>query len=132
VRFGDWHFCTAYAAVIMVAGVAGCGNRPSSETSASRPAAEVADVHFMGVSDRVKLYACCGNSADSGMTVMSKVTPATAAEYRRRKADGGIVAEETRGGFVYFAVISASRGSDVDDADVVVTERYRAPATDEP
>jgi hypothetical protein len=114
----------------------GCSRGPDGEPPAPGPASEPPP--FLGVAeDRARKFEDENPGIDSrlrGVTTMTAVEPADYATYLQLKKDGRIAKEETRGGFVYFAVnetrhapLAGGGAGAASGASFTLVNRYKAP-----
>ena len=125
--------------LILVGVVAGLGLGCSSSVPNNSPPSDTSPPPepFLGVAeDRTRRIEEDNPDIDSrlrGITIMTEVQPSDYATYVQLKKDGKVVKEETRDGFVFFAVNEMrhtplpAAGGGAGSAYITVTNRFKAP-----
>jgi hypothetical protein len=130
MRLQVHHLRTLPVAFLLVEGVCGCASSsiPATRPSVAQSSPAASSGHFLGLPDNEVRRIDDRKSVLHGFVTVTEVRQVDYAEYQRCKAGGGIVAEEVRGPFVYFA---ERMGRDVPFANasayMFVTGRRKAP-----
>jgi hypothetical protein len=124
--------------LVTIAALSACDSRtadpkpalPANQQNRSTPAPG----GFLGLGDDQirKIGDTSPDSALAAMTSITEVRLTTAAEYDRARAEGRIKAEETRNGYVYYAIEQTQHAPfpDGSSAYFTVTERFKAKLPD--